>query len=126
MYNVWTDDGQIRRVTTQRGRPTVPASSQSVSSVERDAATAIMSDENPADAFDEVPIIEHPTAQERAMARAIYPPHRVPDDGPVPDPTYHVEVGVTVDVPGWVAESVEYHVNEAPGKRDVEDVVADE
>jgi hypothetical protein len=59
------------------------------------------------------------------MARAIYPPDRVPDEGPIPDPTYGVRLRVTVDVPGWVAESVEHQIQQAPGERDAEDIVRD-
>lgn len=53
-----------------------------------------------------IPTIEHPTREDRDRARLLYPDEWVPDEGPIPDPGFSMQLETEVIVPEWVLDVV--------------------
>lgn len=68
---------------------------------------------SPLDQFDELPIIDDPTEEDRRAAEVVLGTDAVPDVGPVPDVTSARTLERTVAVPEWLAVAVAKHLLES-------------
>ncbi|QLC35748.1 hypothetical protein EFA46_015940 (plasmid) [Halarchaeum sp. CBA1220] len=62
--------------------------------------------------FDAVPVIDDPSARKRELARLNYPPHVVPDNGPVPDAFYQYTPTASIVVPEWALAAVRWRLSQ--------------
>jgi len=63
--------------------------------------------------YDALPVLEEPPEKARDIARVVFPPRAIPDEGPIPDMRHTHTDPVEVTVPPWAYDAVRWRLGHA-------------